>query len=57
MPTKQELLADEIQHIDIKEHDVVGLVDAMRHMAFQRPRPVAARPRSMTACSATASAA
>src|SRR5258708_1799708 len=34
MPTKQELLADEIQHIDIKEHDVVGVVDAMRHMAF-----------------------
>src|SRR5580692_4991524 len=34
MPTKQELLSDEIQHIDIKEHDVVGLVDAMRGMAY-----------------------
>jgi deoxyhypusine synthase len=34
MPTKQELLSQEIQHIDIKEHDVVGVVDAMRHMAY-----------------------
>jgi deoxyhypusine synthase len=34
MPTKQELLSEEIQHIDIKEHDVVGVVDAMRHMAY-----------------------
>ena len=34
MPTKQELLAEEIEHIDITRHDVVGLVEAMRHMAF-----------------------
>ncbi|WP_158751153.1 deoxyhypusine synthase [Acidobacterium sp. S8] len=34
MPTKQELLKDAIQHIDIKQHNVVALVDAMQHMAF-----------------------
>ena len=34
MPTKQELLINPIQHIDIKQHDVVALVDAMEHMAF-----------------------
>ncbi|GGG93606.1 1,9-bis(guanidino)-5-aza-nonane synthase [Silvibacterium dinghuense] len=34
MPTKQELLTDPIQHIDIKQHNVVALVDAMEHMAF-----------------------
>src|SRR5580704_15461865 len=34
MPTKQELLKDPIQHIDIKQHNVVALVDAMQHMAF-----------------------
>ena len=34
MPTKQELLQNPIQHIDIKQHDVVALVDAMEHMAF-----------------------
>lgn len=34
MPTKQELLTDPIQHIDIKRYDVVELVDAMQHMAF-----------------------
>jgi deoxyhypusine synthase len=34
MPTKQELLQRPIQHIDIKQHDVVALVDAMQHMAF-----------------------
>ncbi len=27
-------MSEEIQHIDINQHDVVGLVDAMRHMAF-----------------------
>lgn len=35
MPTKQELLQKTIQHIDIKQHNVVPLVDAMEHMAFQ----------------------
>src|ERR1700743_2214427 len=34
MPTKQELLTSPIQHIDIKQHNVVALVDAMQHMAF-----------------------
>ena len=34
MPTKQELLKDPIQHIDIKKHNVVALVDAMEHMAY-----------------------
>jgi deoxyhypusine synthase len=34
MPTKQELLVNPIQHIDIKQHNVVALVDAMEHMAF-----------------------
>src|SRR5271170_4456515 len=34
MPTKQELLQNPIQHIDIKQHNVVALVDAMQHMAF-----------------------
>src|SRR5450755_3615597 len=34
MPTKEELLKDPIQHIDIKQHNVVALVDAMQHMAF-----------------------
>ena len=34
MPTKQELLQNPIQHIDIKQHDVVALVDAMQYMAF-----------------------
>jgi deoxyhypusine synthase len=34
MTTKQQLLAHEIQHIDIKRHDVVGLVDSMRDMAY-----------------------
>jgi deoxyhypusine synthase len=34
MPTKQELLKDPIQHIDIKKHNVVELVDAMQHMAY-----------------------
>ena len=34
MPTKQELLQQPIQHIDIKQHDVTALVDAMSHMAY-----------------------
>lgn len=34
MPTKKELLKQPIQHIDIKQHDVVPLVDAMQHMAY-----------------------
>lgn len=34
MPTKQELLKHPIQHIDIKRHNVVALVDAMQHMAY-----------------------
>lgn len=34
MPTKKELLKDTIQHIDIKRHNVVELVDAMQHMAY-----------------------
>jgi deoxyhypusine synthase len=34
MPTKRELLSRTIEHLDIKRHDVVGLVDAMQQMAF-----------------------
>jgi deoxyhypusine synthase len=34
MTTKKELLKDEIQQIDIKQHNVVPLVDAMAHMAY-----------------------
>lgn len=34
MPTKKELLTHPIQHIDIKQHNVVPLVDAMQHMAY-----------------------
>jgi len=34
MTTKKELLKDQIQHIDIKQHNVVPLVDAMAHMAY-----------------------
>ena len=34
MPTKKELLARPIQHLDIKQHNVVPLVDAMQHMAY-----------------------
>ena len=33
-PKKPELLVEEIQHIDIKEHNVVLLVDAMSKTAF-----------------------
>jgi deoxyhypusine synthase len=34
MPTKKELLSHPIQHLDIKQHNVVPLVDAMQHMAY-----------------------
>src|ERR1700712_3552524 len=34
MPTKQELLKNPVQHIDIKQHNVVPLVDAMASMAY-----------------------
>jgi len=34
MKTKSELLVSPIQHIDITEHNVVPLVDAMAHMAY-----------------------
>ncbi|HEV2709094.1 MAG TPA: deoxyhypusine synthase [Edaphobacter sp.] len=34
MPTKKELLSQPIQHIDIKQHNVVALVDAMQSMAY-----------------------
>jgi deoxyhypusine synthase len=34
MKTKAELLATQIQHIDITQHNVVPMVDAMAHMAY-----------------------
>ncbi|HEY0263227.1 MAG TPA: deoxyhypusine synthase [Granulicella sp.] len=34
MATKKELLNRVIQHIDIKQHNVVPLVEAMQHMAY-----------------------
>ncbi len=34
MPTKTEILQQTIQHIDMKQHNVVPLVDAMQSMAF-----------------------
>src|SRR5580658_7911626 len=34
MPTKKELLKSPIQHLDIKQHNVVPLVDAMHNMAY-----------------------
>ena len=34
MPTKKELLQAPIEHIDIKQHNVVPLVEAMSHMAY-----------------------
>jgi deoxyhypusine synthase len=34
MATKEELLQNPIQHIDIKQHNVVALVDAMSNMAY-----------------------
>lgn len=34
MPSKKELLQDTIEHIDVTRHNVVPLVEAMRHMAY-----------------------
>ncbi len=34
MPTKKELLTRPIQHIDLAQHNVVALVEAMQHMAY-----------------------
>ena len=34
MTTKKDLLSTPIRHIDIKEHNVVPLVDAMQFMAY-----------------------
>src|SRR5664279_2196773 len=34
MPTKRELLTTPVQHIDIKQHNVVALVDARQSMAY-----------------------
>jgi deoxyhypusine synthase len=34
MPTKKELLTNPIRHIDIKQQNVVALVDAMQSMAY-----------------------
>jgi len=34
MPSKKDFLKDTIQHFDIKEHNVVNLVDSMEKMAF-----------------------
>jgi len=34
MPTKKELLSTPVQHIDITQHNVVALVDAMASMAY-----------------------
>jgi len=34
MPTKKDFLKDVVQHIDIKEHNVIKLVDSMEKMAF-----------------------
>jgi deoxyhypusine synthase len=34
MPTKKDLLINPIRHIRMPDHNVVGLVDAMKHLAF-----------------------
>jgi deoxyhypusine synthase len=34
MPTKKELLKDAIEHIDMKQFNVVPMVDAMQHLAY-----------------------
>jgi deoxyhypusine synthase len=34
MPSKKKLLSQTIEHIDITRHNVVGVVEAMQHMAF-----------------------
>src|SRR5215472_4920269 len=33
-PTKKELLSTPVRHVDITAHNVVPLVDAMKHMAY-----------------------
>ena len=33
-PTKEQLLSNPIEHIDIKKHNVVALVESMKNMAF-----------------------
>lgn len=34
MPEKRDYLTDTIEHLDISQHNVVPLVEAMRHMAY-----------------------
>src|SRR5215831_4116706 len=34
MPTKEKLLSQTIEHIDITRHNVVSLIEAMQHMAY-----------------------
>src|SRR6201991_1437461 len=34
MPTKKELLQHPIQHLDLKQHNIIPLVDAMHNMAY-----------------------
>ncbi len=34
MANKKKYLKEVIQHIDIKKHNVIPLVDSMEHMAF-----------------------
>lgn len=34
MSNKQQLLSQKIKHVDIKQHNVVPVVEAMQHMAF-----------------------
>ena len=34
MPSKKDFLKETIQHFDIKEHNVIKLVDSMEKMAF-----------------------
>ena len=34
MSTKKEVLSQPIEHVELARHNVVPLVDAMRHMAF-----------------------
>ncbi len=38
MATKKDYLKDVVKHIDIKQHNVVPLVDAMEDMAFTAQR-------------------
>ena len=53
MPTKEKLLSQTIEHIDITKHNVVGLVEAMQHMAYSVPAIWPGRPRFTTGWSAT----